>query len=472
MLGDRARALRAARSPPGVHLDFDVMASVSSKRVPASPPGPEDWLKSSQNAGVPPEGAATWGSPQRAAELRAQLAELRSPSPPLEQLVLQPSGTGLEEGGGWPVSAPAGTTAAGGGWGGDIDAASPRSEPPSGDSPRDQPRAMQLKELRKQLAAVRAQKQAEVLKAELQALRSPPGSPLAASAAGPLGGKLHRASPEAERGLREVNTALLANVRRMEEQLEQEKATRAQLVARDAGEALAALQSVREQLARERLARESAEASVATVQRDVVRLKAELAEAVRLGNRLSEENARMRLSEEAAGLKAEPQTPPPPKRVAFADKEPEMQPIDPALLSDGSSTDPEDEEEDELDGLITIEKESAQGKELRLRTVAKALFDEIDQDDSGVLDEDELLALVDRLETPMSHAEIRQAMHDMDEDSDEVRLCSLAFALVELAVLTLSHVTGLPGCRVPRRGKWLDVPHPMPLSRSRLLCVL
>ena len=62
-----------------------------------------------------------------------------------------------------------------------------------------------------------------------------------------------------------------------------------------------------------------------------------------------------------------------------------MQPIDPALLSDGSSTDPEDdEEEDELDGLITIEKESAQGKELRLRTVAKALFDEIDQDDSGV----------------------------------------------------------------------------------------
>ena len=53
-----------------------------------------------------------------------------------------------------------------------------------------------------------------------------------------------------------------------------------------------------------------------------------------------------------------------------------------------------------------------------------------------VLDEDELLALVDRLETPMSHAEIRQAMHDMDEDSDEVRLCSLAFALVELAVLT------------------------------------
>ena len=74
--------------------------------------------------------------------------------------------------------------------------------------------------------------------------------------------------------------------------------------------------------------------------------------------------------------------------------------------------------------------------------------------------------------TAMSHAEIRQAMHDMDEDSDEVRLCSLAFALVELAVLTLSHVTGLPGCRVPRRGKWLDVPHPMPLSRSRLLCVL
>merc|ERR1711969_182574 len=141
---------------------------------------------------------------------------------------------------------------------------------------------MQLKELRKQLAAVRAQKQAEVLKAELQALRSPPGSPLAASGAGALGGKLHRASSEAERGLREVNTALLANVRRMEEQLEQEKATRAQLVARDAGEALAALQSVREQLARERLARESAEASVATVQRDVARLKAELAEAVRL----------------------------------------------------------------------------------------------------------------------------------------------------------------------------------------------
>ena len=94
---------------------------------------------------------------------------------------------------------------------------------------------MQLKELRKQLAAVRAQKQAEVLKAELQALRSPPGSTLAASAAGPLGGKLHRASPEAERGLREVSTALLANVRRMEEQLEQEKATRAQLVARAAG---------------------------------------------------------------------------------------------------------------------------------------------------------------------------------------------------------------------------------------------
>ena len=389
MLGDRARALRAARSPPGVQLDFEtgVTASVSVMRV-STPPGPEDWLKSSQNASdVPPE--ATWGSPQRAAELRAQLAELRSPSPQLEQLVLEPSGRGLEEGGGWPVSAPAGAGAgagAGGGWGGDLDAASPRSEPPSGDSPRDQPRAMQLKELRKQLAAVRAQKQAEVLKAELQALRSPPGSPLAASAAGALGGKLRRASPEAERGLREVNTALLANVRRMEEQLEQEKATRAQLVARDAGEALAALQSAREELARERLARESAEASVATVQRDVARLKAELAEAVRLGNRLSEENARMRLSEETAGLKAEPQTPPPPKRVAFADKEPEMQPIDPALLSDGSSTDPEDEEdeEDELDGLITIEKESAQGKELRLRTVAKALFDEIDQDDSGV----------------------------------------------------------------------------------------
>ena len=118
MLGDRARALRAARSPPGVQLDFEtgVTASVSAQRV-STPPGPEDWLKSSQNAGVPPEGAATWGSPQRAAELRAQLAELRSPSPPLEQLVLQPSGTGLEEGGGWPVSAPAGATAAGGGGG-------------------------------------------------------------------------------------------------------------------------------------------------------------------------------------------------------------------------------------------------------------------------------------------------------------------------------------------------------------------
>ena len=49
-----------------------------------------------------------------------------------------------------------------------------------------------------------------------------------------------------------------------------------------------------------------------------------------------------------------------------------------------------------------------------------------------VLDEDELLALVDRLETPMSHAEIRQAMHDMDEDSDEVRLCSLALSWLDL----------------------------------------
>ena len=89
-----------------------------------------------------------------------------------------------------------------------------------------------------------------------------------------------------------------------------------------------------------------------------------------------------------------------------------------------------------------------------------------------VLDEDELLALVDRLETPMSHAEIRQAMHDMDEDSDEVRLCSLALPCLSLLCADVVARHGLPGCRVPRRGKWLDVPHPMPLSRSRLLCVL
>ena len=54
-----------------------------------------------------------------------------------------------------------------------------------------------------------------------------------------------------------------------------------------------------------------------------------------------------------------------------------------------------------------------------------------------VLDEDELVTLFEKLKTPMSEAELEQAMTDMDEDGDEVGVHSILLAL-------FSHFASLP----------------------------
>ena len=376
----------------------------------------------------------------------------------------------------------------------------------AGSSAFDQDKAMELLALKQQLVAVRARKEAGVLKQRLDELRSPGGRSDASPAVSPTGSEspsprksgepasavaalpteLQKTPVELILEQTHVRDALAQQVAQLGLQLAQERAAHAGLVQHHELQLAAEHQRCEAQLAAAR--KEQADA-LQSVQQQRVSIEAslgselmasnanlrsaqaELEETVWLGNELSVENIRLRqqvqqhakkIQQQAKQLQTyhatavqqaprptapaadavtgattiamlqeqqgqeqlpgpEPEPEPEPEPVPEQPQpEPELELEPPAAASTAQSL--IDHDRDRLADVAATESETSEQKELRLRTKAHALFEAMDVDDSGLLDEDELQMLLEKLEKEgmmlMTATMMTQSKSGLSSDAD------------------------------------------------------